>query len=183
MCTRARIQPNEYGLTNPESKSSDQGTAIPMGTPDSRIGSERDQIRGRIAAVRIVDWSPYKNDRNPAIKYQMFGNPYGALIGFWVQILDSQSILVRLYVCGTHMHRRGAPFQCTGDAVLPYSPVSLLSVRYSRCAHISLLLVMLQKGPPGAHPALHQELGHHLPPARPERITPRTGRQITTPPL
>ena len=52
------LQPNEYGLTNPESKSRNQCMAIPMGTPDSWIGSERDQIGSRIAAARILDWSP-----------------------------------------------------------------------------------------------------------------------------
>ena len=54
---RTHIQPNEYGMTNPGSKSSDRCMAIPMGAPDSRIGSERDQIGGRISAARIVDWS------------------------------------------------------------------------------------------------------------------------------
>ena len=46
------------GLTIPESKPRDQCMAIPTRTPDSRIGSERDQIGGRVAAARIVDWSP-----------------------------------------------------------------------------------------------------------------------------
>ena len=55
---RLNIQPNEYGLTNPESKSSNQCTAIPVGTPDSRIGSKKNQKGGRIAAARIVDWVP-----------------------------------------------------------------------------------------------------------------------------
>ena len=60
-------------------------------------GSERDQLGGRIAAVPMLIGFPYKNERNAAIKNQMYGNPYEAWIGFWVRILDSQSILVRLY--------------------------------------------------------------------------------------
>ena len=54
------LQPNEYGLTSPESKSRDQSMAISMEAPDSRIGSDRDQIAGRTAAARIVDWSPIR---------------------------------------------------------------------------------------------------------------------------
>ena len=37
---------------------------------------------------------PFKNDCNPTIKNQMYGNPYGSRIGFGVRILDCQSILV-----------------------------------------------------------------------------------------
>ena len=87
-----------------ESKSTNQCMAISMGAPDSWIGSERNQIGGRIAAARIVDWSLIQNDCNLTIKHQMCGNPYGALIGFWVRILDlsihtRSTVCVRAFAC------------------------------------------------------------------------------------
>ena len=98
VCVCVCVQPNEYGLTNPESKSSDQCTAIPMETPDSRIGSERDQMGGRILAALIVDWSPIQKslqsgDQKSDIQQSMWGWD-------WISGPDSGfSIHSRLAIC------------------------------------------------------------------------------------
>ena len=103
------MQPNEYGLTDPNPKIQALIYGDPCGDPGFPDWIE-EALKKEVGLLPLgLRIGPlFKNDRNPMIKNQMFGNPYGAWIGFWVRIMDSQSILVWLYaivhpLCADHV--------------------------------------------------------------------------------